>query len=197
MSFATTTDFKAALGGWLQADDLEARYDDFITVAESRFNRDLRVRAMEDTLVSTALVDGAISLPANFLAFKELRYDGNPNRTLEPRPLEWIRSLPDSATPPLYFAVSGTQVVCHGQAGSIKGTFYRSIPSLTANADNWLLLAHPDLYLFACLEEAAIFTNDMERGRLWGGRAAALLQQIQGADAANAISGGPLSIRPR
>jgi hypothetical protein len=200
MALSNVTELKAAIAAWAHTDDLTAQLDDFITLAEARFNRRLRVRAMEQTLASTALVDGAVALPAGFLAFKELRYDNSNGHTLEPRPLEWVRNINESgssADTPRYFAVTNTHVVCAGQAGSVEGTYYQAIDSLTGAATNWLLTSCPDLYLFACLEESAIFTRDYEAGALWGKRAVALMEQIQSADDANALSGGPLTIRRR
>lgn len=197
MALGTATELKAAIGTWMQADDLGDRANDFISLAEARFNRDLRTRAMETDLASTALVDGAVSLPTGFLAFKEVRNVGDANYTLQPKPLEWICAQDTAATGgPRFFAVTGSQIVCWPAAGSIRGTYFTAIPSLTSEASNWLLTAHPDLYLFACLEEGAILTDD-QRGQLWGSRAAALIRQIQARDDWDAFDGGVLAVRAR
>lgn len=197
MAITTAAELKTALSNWLHRDDLGARLDEFIALAEARFNRQLRVRGMEASLASTALIDGAISLPTAFLAFKELRYDGDPTYTLEPRPLEWLRDQAACADRPGYFAVTNTQVICWPTSGSIKGTYYRSLPSLVSNTGNWLLTSHPDLYLFATLEEAAIYIRDEKLGMMAMTRAQVLLDQLQGADNANALNGGPLTVRAR
>jgi hypothetical protein len=197
MAITTATELKSAIANWAHRDDLTDRLDEFIAIVEARLNRNLRVRAMEATLGSTALVDGALTLPADFLAFKELRYDGSPGYTLEPRPIEWIRSQAALADLPRYFAVTSTQAVCWPQTGSVKGTYYRSIPSLTANASNWLLTAYPDLYLYACLEEAYIYALDIETASVWAKKSQAILDQVQSSDNANALGGGPLQIRLR
>lgn len=198
MAITTATELKSAIANWAHRDDLADRLDEFIAIVEARLNRNLRVRAMEATLGSTALVDGALTLPADdFLAFKELRYDGSPSYTLEPRPIEWIRNQPVDANQPRYYAVANTQVVCWPTAGSIKGTYYQRLPSLTANASNWLLTAYPDLYLYACLEEAYIYALDIETASVWAKKSQAILDQVQSSDNANALSGGPLQIRLR
>lgn len=197
MSITTATELKTALTNWGKRTDLSTRYDEFIALVESRFNRALRVKSMEASMASTALSSGAISNPSNFLAWKELRYDGDPTYTLQPKSLEWVRNHDDLADRPLYFAVTDTQTVCWPQSGNVLGTYYRSIPSLTSNSANWILTSHPDLYLFACLEELAIYTRDMELMQIAGQRAAALMDQLQNSDNANAISGGPLTARAR
>lgn len=197
MSIATYTELQAAVASWLHRDDLTSLIPDFIRLAEARFNRSLRVRAMLETMASTELGDGAASLPTGFRAFKELRWDGSPSRTLEPRPLEWVRNQPDSSASPIYFAVTSSDVVCWPQSGSIKGTYYKEIPALADNATNWLLTAHPDVYLFGALVESVLYTQDDSRVPLWAEKTAALLAQIQSEDDANAINGGPLVVRAR
>jgi hypothetical protein len=197
LSITTAAELKTALAGWSHRSDLTARLDDFITLFESRINRSLRIRGMEASMTSTALTDGAIDNPDNFLAWKELRYDGLPTHTLSPKPIEWIRNQNDLADRPAYFAVSDTQTVCWPQSGSVKGTYYRSLPSLTSEASNWLLTSHPDLYLFGCLEELSLYVRDMEAVQVWGQKAAFLMDQLQSSDNANAINGGPLTARAR
>lgn len=197
MSITTATELKTALANWSKRSDLTARLDEVIALAESRLNRELRTTGMEATMTSTALASGAISNPSNFLAWKELRYDGSPSYTLEPATQEWIRNQADLASAPLRFAVTGSQTICWPQTGSVKGTYYRSLPSLTANAANWLLTSHPDVYLFACLEQVGVFTWDDAAEQKWGGRAGALIQSLNNSDIGNQLNGGPLTARAR
>lgn len=198
MSISTATELKAALANWSHKTNLTARLDEFIALFEARVNRNLRVRDMEQALVSTALdAVGAVANPTGFLAWKELRYDGSPSRALEPRALQWLAGKPADTSQPLYFAVKDAQTVCWPTSGSVAGTYYQAIPSLTGTASNWLLTSNPDAYLFGCLEEVAYYTRDTEAAQLWGTRAQALLDQIQSSDNANALNGGPLQTRAR
>jgi hypothetical protein len=196
MTITTSAELKTALANWSKRTDLTARMDEFIVLAEARINRDLRVSAMEAAFVSAALASGAVTNPAGFLAWRELRYDGSPSWTLEPRPIEWIRNQPDLSDSPLYFAVTNTQTVCSPQSGNVKGTYYQSIPSLVAAA-NWLIAAAPDLYLFACLEQIAIYGWDDAAEQRWGGRTKALIESMNSADIGNRLNGGPLTARVR
>jgi hypothetical protein len=132
------------------------------------------------------------------LSFKELRYVGETNYTLQPKPLEWIRAqVSDTAGSPRYFAVTGSQVVCWPEAGSIQGTYYEVIPDLATNSTNWLLTRHPDLYLFASLVEAALYMQDDSRIPLWAEKASALLDAVQRSDDKDQFDGGILAIRAR
>jgi hypothetical protein len=198
MAITTTTELKTALAGYTHSDDLEGQFDNWISLAEARFNRAIRVRAMENTLASTALSSGAASLPTGFLSWKELRFDGAIDYTLQPKSLEFVRAMdPDDAGNPRYFAVTSTQVICWPTAGSIKGTYYKAPDSLVSNSSNWLLTSHPDLYLFACLEESAIYTRDFDIGKVWGTRTQVLLDEIQRTDDRDSMDGGLLVIRAR
>lgn len=197
MSITTASELQTAVANWSNRTDLADRFGEFVALFEAKANRRLRVRAMEASFDTVALVSGAASLPASFLAFKELRNVGTPSYALEPRPLQWIRDQTDQATPPYYYAVQDTQVVCWPQAGSIKGTYYKSIPSLTANSTNWLLTSHPGVYLFGCLEQIAFYLRDQTMLQNASTQLETLMEQVQNADAANALNGGPLQVRPQ
>ena len=47
MAFSNYTELQTSVADWLDRDDLTARIPDFITLAEARFNRLLRIRSME------------------------------------------------------------------------------------------------------------------------------------------------------
>jgi hypothetical protein len=197
VSISTASELQSAVANWSNRTDLADRFGEFVALFEAKANRRLRVRAMEAAFDSVALVSGAATLPASFLAFKELRYDGSPSWALEPRPLQWVRDQSDQATPARYYAVTDTQVVCWPQDGSVKGTYYKQIPSLTANSTNWLLTTHPGVYLFGCLEQVAFYLRDQQMLQNASTQLETLLDQVQGADNANALNGGPLQVRPQ
>lgn len=196
MSITTATELKTAIANWMHRSDLKERMDEFIALAEAGFNRDLRARAMEADFASVALVNNAATLPTDFLAFKELRFDGSPAYTITPAPIEYIRSKQPYTGSPVSFALTQSTVVCDG-VGSIKGTYYKAIPTLTTNAANWLLSSHPGVYLFACLREANLYAQDAENANLCGQRAQMLLDDLQAAETANLTNGGPLVRRAR
>jgi hypothetical protein len=198
MTVSTYAELQTAVANWAHRDDsaFTDRVPGFIRFAEARFNRSLRTTDMEETLASTALTNGSASLPTGFLAFKELRYDGDDDYTLQPKPIEWIRAKEISTSSPTGFAVTKSTVECDG-VGSIKGTYYKEIPALADNSTNSLLTSHPDLYLFATLVESVLFTQDDSRVQLWGEKAAALLDAVQRSDDRNQFDGGILTIRAR
>jgi hypothetical protein len=61
-------------------------------------------------------------------------------------------------------------------ATALEFDYFQKIPALASVAPangtqtNWLLTAHPDLYLFGSLVEAEMFGVNDERAPLWKGR---------------------------
>lgn len=185
-----------ASGGILTTD----RLNECIAMAEAWFNREIRTKGMEATMTSTALTSGAASLPTGFRAWKELRFDGDTDYTLQPKPLEWIRAQDDTATGNArFYAVTSTQVVCWPPTGPIKGTYYKELTSLTGltTSGNWLLTSHPDLYLAAVLVEAALYLKDDAMASMWRQRASATLDELNLTDELDSLDGGVLAIRAR
>jgi hypothetical protein len=204
MAISTANELRTALQNW--ANDTAGgilstdRLNEQIALAEAWLNRKLRTKGMEATMTSTALVSGAASLPTGFRAWKELRFDGDIDYTLQPKPLEWIRAQDDTATGNArYFAVTSTQVVCWPPTGPIKGTYYKELTSLTGltTTGNWLLTSHPDLYLASCLTEAALYLKDDAMSSMWRQRATATLDEMQDTDDADSLDGGVLAVRAR
>ena len=63
---------------------------------------------------------------------------------------------------------------------AIRLDYFQKIPALTdAAATNWLLTAHPDLYLFGALVEAEMFGVNDERAPLWKARRDEIFDEIE------------------
>jgi hypothetical protein len=68
MSFATYSDLKTSIAGYLARSDLTSQIPDFITFAENRLRRELRIRQMlKSVTTSTVSGDSTVELPADFL----------------------------------------------------------------------------------------------------------------------------------
>jgi hypothetical protein len=192
------SDLLASVAMWIHRTDLTSQMPDFIALAEAEFNRRLRVRDMETAIPSTALVSGEYTLPADFEAMKYLKADTSPPQTLLLTTQEYLADKPDQAGTPLYFAISGIKAICWPTSGNIKGVYYAKIPALTSlNTTNWLMTKHPDLYLFAVLEQAAIYTRDTMLEGVMSQRTERLIASINSDSKSAEISGGPLTVRVR
>jgi hypothetical protein len=186
---------QASVRNWLNRSDLTALVPDFITLAEERLNRMLRVRQMEVPLAPTGTVDGAISVPVGTVGIKSLWVDGLQTCPLSAQSFDFVKSRPSSGTPSVY-AWQGEDLVFDGE-GTIAGVLYQRIPSLSdSNLSNWLLTDAPSAYLFGALREAFDYTrNDTERDR-WGARLDQVIAELSGTDCRNRF-GGPLQARVR
>ena len=85
MSITNYTNLKTTLAAYLNREDLTAYLGDFITLAESRMNRELRVREMVEINTSTDTVAGTQSydLPTGYLEALTVIYQNDPFTTLK------------------------------------------------------------------------------------------------------------------
>ena len=195
MAIATYSDLQTAIAIWSNRSDLTAAIPDFITLAEERMNRALRVRQMETALAETAIADNVIAVASNTVGVKSLWVVGNEGAPLLPQTYDFVLSQGTQGVP-AYYAWQGSNFHFDG-SGTVAGGLYAAIPARSAdNTTNWLLTAYPSLYLAGALTEAFIYVqNDKERDR-WNNRFLQTLADIQGADMRDRLS-GPLAARAR
>jgi hypothetical protein len=84
MALTTFSQLKTSIANYLNRSDLTGVIPDFITLAESKLNRNLRLRKMQTTTTLTCVSGTAtIDLPTDFLEVVQLYVDGNPNVVLD------------------------------------------------------------------------------------------------------------------
>lgn len=186
------TQLKATVGRWLHRSDLASVAEDLIMLAETRFNRNLRVRQMEKAS-TLALTDGAADLPADWLEFVGAPTDGDIRFDFVARD-EWQRCDLGS-----YYTIMGNQLmVSHNGAGpdNVSVRYYAKIPALSeSQATNWLLDDGPDAYLYGALLEAAPYIKDDPRIETWRGLLQVALTDLQTSSDRAKHSGGTLVIQ--
>jgi hypothetical protein len=198
MSITTYSELKSAIADWTNKTNLTARLGDFVTLAEAKINRRLRVNEMEAALAETAIASGAVSRPAGMLAIKSIWTTGSDQRSLKQTNLEFINSQPTNASIPQWFAWSGEDLVFYPSGGSVAAIYYTAVPALSdAAPSNWLLAASPDLYLWASLEQACIFLKNPDGMATYGQKADGLIEELNSRSIGNQLSGGPLVARAR
>ena len=187
-----------AVSNWAERTDdpFTARIDDFIALAETGFNLQLRLRQMEARTTLTTDATGLVALPADFIEWRRLTYVGNPRRDLEyiePRNLEY--SYPDAPVDmPRVFTIEASNIrVMPIASVSLDLLYYQSIPALSASATtNWLLTAYPNIYLWAVLAQASVWAKDMDGMQSYQGALASAMQAAQRQDM---MMRGPSAIR--
>lgn len=183
------TSLQASISRWLHRSDLVSVIPDLIMLAETRFNRNLRVRQMEkaDTL---ALVDGVADLPADWIEFVGAPKDGD-------RPLQFV-ARDDWETYRqygCYYTIMGSQILVYEGPASVSVHYYAKIPSLSdTQASNWLLESGPDVYLYGALLESAPYIKNDERIETWRALLQVALTDLQMASDRGKYSGGTLVI---
>lgn len=156
---------------WLDRDDLSAKIPTFIQMAEALFNRELRTPQMENTKVGTATTEDT-SLPDDYLAMRAVYEEGSPDRPLKGISPTAIRQDYDGSTgtPVAYTLVSGGIRLIPPPASPILLTmdYFAQIEPLSVYApSNWLLLQHPDAYLYGTLFHAEAFLDNPTRASQW------------------------------
>lgn len=175
MAIGTYSELQSAAADWLNRQDLTAVIPSFITLAEAKFNRELRTR---DMLTRSEAISSNefVAMPSDFLE----AYDLELNMTNLSAQQRLVYIGPDEAkilkankihNLPRYFTIiDGAFEIIPAPAANtdLILTYYAKIPSLSATqTTNWLLTKSPDLYLYSVLLEAAPYLKDDARVTLW------------------------------
>lgn len=150
-------------GEYSGRNDVAHLFPRFIGLAEVKLNRFLRVADMEAVGV-VALSGGSGALPADFLEAREVKnVNGLPIRAVALQQ-QTASYMGRSGIPNGYAIVGNTINVAPSADGNLTITYYGKIPALTrANPSNWLLQKAPDAYLYALVEEIAIWERDADK----------------------------------
>lgn len=187
MPFDSYSALQTSIAGWLMGrDDLTAVIPDFITLAESRLNRVLRVREMETTTTLTP-ASNVCTLPSDFIEARRVVANSSPQSVLEPITPDYAienYSTNVSGSVPLFYTIVGSSLTAYPLSDStVSLVYYRTLPALTStNTSNWLLSKAPDLYLYGSLIEAAPYLEDDARLQTWTALFQAGVQTLISAD---------------
>ena len=184
MALSTYSEIKSTVADYLNRADLTAVLPSFVTLAESKFNRELRTRDML-TRVQTTSNDEYVSLPTDFLQHYSLELDAAsaqpPMDYIGPQEAKVLKAQNRTASTTYYYTVidGAFEIIpAPGSELDLRMVYYAKIPALSdSNTTNWLLTKSPDLYLYSALLEAAPYLKDDDRVQLW----AAARQQVMDA----------------
>ena len=178
MALTTYALLKTTIANYLNRTDLTSYLGDFITLTESRLNRELRVREMVNTDTSTTTVAGtqSYSLPSGFLEASAVIYQSNPYRTLRFMANgDFYRQYNVTQTSglPTFFTIVGEKIllgVAPDSAETLQIDFYKTLTPLSeSNTTNTILTNYPELYLYGALAESSPFLMQDERLNTWAG----------------------------
>ena len=207
MAISTKAELHTAVANWLNRSDLTDRIAEFISLAEAQLNRLLRTREML-TRATASAASQYVSLPTDYLEMMNLELSG----TSPPKRLVYITSdrsddyrekQNNKTGKPNYYTIEGTSIQLlptPDTTYTLQLNYFQDIPALSGLADsgnNWLLVSHPDIYLFGTLLQSAPYLMDPQSIGTWGTMYTQALQELQTSDEKSRYSGGTLNMRPK
>ena len=202
MAISTFAELKTATANWLDRSDLTDRIPEFISLAEARFNRNLRIRDMEtvSTAISTSAGTREYSLPTGFVQMKEFHLTTDPLTPLayitpEMMTRIWAGS---SKGKPEVFTIIADNVRLGPNPDAVYTTsmlYYKTFTALSdAATTNDMLTNNPDVYLYGTLLEAEPFIMNDDRVQLWAIAFKQAIEDIQNQDNKDRHSGSQLRV---
>jgi hypothetical protein len=205
------TDLQTAIVEWLARDQdtvLIARVPTFIQLFEAKMNRDLFTRQMETRV--QAITDPAltsdpeyVALPPDFQTMRRIRMTSDTGKS----PLDYVTPVQmdemryerqDTPGRPRKFTIFGNEIELFptpGIAVTLEMIYRQNLPSLNANASNWLLALAPDAYLYGSLMESAPYIKEDSRIAVWGAGMTSALTDLNNLGSNSAFNAGPLQVR--
>ena len=183
MAISNYSELQTAVANWLDRDDLAARIPEFIALCEARFNRSLRIRAMETLDISVDTVSGTstVALPTGYVQMRDISLITSPITQLQyltPEIMNRLNAGSFTGKPETYTIIANNILFgpTPDSAYDISMLYYKTFDPLTALAPtNWVITNAPDVYLYGALLEAEPFLMNDQRVQLW---ATALTQSI-------------------
>lgn len=201
MAISNYSELNTAVANWLDRDDLTDRIPEFIALAEARFNRLLRIRAMETKqTASTVASQRNLALPTNFIQMRNLQINTSPITSLEyvtPEMYDRLYGGSDTGTPKAYTILADEIQLgpIPASVQTIEMLFYKKFDALTSSAStNWMITNAPDVYLYGCLLEAEPFIMNDPRVQLWATAFQQAIADIQDQDNRDRHSGSALRV---
>jgi hypothetical protein len=206
MALSNYTELKDAIADWLDRSDLTARIPDFIALAETRINRELRIRAMEyRATMNTTAGQRYFALPGGYIQMRNFQLNTNPVTPLEYITPEMLDRLYGSNTTgkPKAYSLIGDEIQLApipDAVYEVEMAYYEKFTPLGDGTEgtvtsNWLTANAPDILLYGALIEAEPFIKNDERIQLWLTAYKEAVDKLQKADDRDRHSGSTMRVR--
>lgn len=202
MSLANYTDLVASIASWVNRTDLTSVIPDFVTLAEARISRDLRLRSqVTAATISTVAGTQGASLPTGWLEFENVTVVSSPDVQLSYVNIQHLDTkFPNNSYTgtPVVYSIEGQQILfgpVPDSAYSVSVLYYKRLDPLSTTPTNWLLTNHPGVYLWAALAESAPFLKDDERALVWEMKYKSVMESLQKSDDDGQFSGSVMKVR--
>ena len=162
MSLSTLSGVKTAALDELDRTDLSSYADDFITMAEGHFNRNLRHRKMV-TSADLTPTSNVYTLPTDYLEAVRVVEKASIRRELKaisPAVADQYYADRTAGLACDYTIVGSSLTAFPLSSNTIELTYYQKIPTLLTTDPNWLLTEAPQLYYRGIQLMALQFINE-------------------------------------
>ena len=202
MSLSTYSDLQTSIANYLARSDLTTQIPDFITLAENRLRRELRIRQMLKS-VTTATVSGdsTVELPSDFLQVRDFVVTTNPITPLSylsPSALSNDPRASEVGVPKSYTILANDfQMSPVPDAVYTVKLLYFAAPAYlsSSNTSNVFLTTAPDALLYASLIEAEPYLMNDARINTWGTMYDRAIASLAKSDEEGQYSGVPLAMK--
>ena len=215
MAINTYATLQTAVANWLDRSDLTDRIPEFISLAEARMNRTLRLSMMlnvdETTLGGAATLIGGTrdyALPSGYLQMVDFHLRTSPITTLSyltPENMNRMWAGSQGGKPLAYtiFADNSTGTPIKkvrlgpspASAYDYSIMFYKKIDALSvSNTTEQMLTDNPDIYLYGALLEAEPFLMNDQRVQLWATAFQESVRALQEQDNKDRHSGSAMRV---
>jgi hypothetical protein len=202
MSFTTYSDLQASIASYLARSDLTSQIPDFITFAENRLRRELRIRQMlKSVTTSTVSGDSTVQVPSDFLEIRDFVVMTNPIQPLSyssPSSLSNDPRTSEVGVPKSYTILATEFQVAPAPDGvyTLKLLYYSAPAYLSSsNTTNAFLTTAPDALLYASLIEAEPYLMNDARINTWGTMYDRAISSLTRSDENTQYSGVPLAMK--
>jgi hypothetical protein len=204
MALATYSDLKATVANYLGRSDLTSQIVDFISLAEVRMARELRIRQMLKTVTTaTTAADPTVGLPSDFLEIRDLFLDGNPRTKLQyVSPSSFSADINTSFVgAPRIYTMRGLEfefAPVPDAAYVLQMLYYARPESLSdTNPSNIFLSVAPDVLLYGSLAEAEPYLMNDSRVQTWATLYLNAIEKLTVSDDQGEFAGVPLIMSVR
>jgi len=171
-----------------------------VDMGQRKVYRDTKSRHNNKAYAVT-VTSNLAAIPADFQSNDTLHFGGFP---LMPKAEDEVRSLLQngySGAASGFFAQAGGSFIfapAIADGTAVQGRYFYRLPDLTVSniSTNALFLAETDLFLFACLSEAAPFFGDDKRAPMWAAKYASIKDRINSDHNNAAFSAGRIARSP-
>jgi hypothetical protein len=202
MSLSTYSDLQTSIANYLARSDLTSIIPDFITLAENRLRRELRIRQMlKSVTTATVASDATVELPSDFLEVRDFVVQTNPLTPLSyssPSSLSNDPRASQVGVPKSYTILANDFLLSPVPDGvyTARLLYYAAPAYLSgANTSNVFLNVAPDGLLYGALVEAEPYLMNDARINTWGSMYDRAISSLIKSDEEGQFSGVPLAMK--